>query len=220
MPRYPDSPVFYRKLAKDFPKIVRGEGCRLFDEAGKSYLDACGGAFVANLGHGLGEIADAMAEQARKVAYVNGTAFTHEPAEALAAELAALNPKGLDKAYFLGSGSEAVEAALKFARQYFVETGKPKKHKVIARTPGYHGNTLLALSASAREHYKTYFREWLVDVPRIPAPYAYRCQCQGERPECPACSGSALLEAIHREGPETVAAFIAEPIGGSSTGGA
>ncbi|MBI4346441.1 MAG: aspartate aminotransferase family protein [Elusimicrobia bacterium] len=218
MRRYPEGHVFYRKLTRSFPKIVRGDGCWLEDETGKRYLDAAGGAFVANLGHGVHEIAEAAGRQAQQVAYVNGTAFTTAAAEDLAAELAPLSPPGLDRFYFLGSGSEAVEAALKLARQYWVERGKPSKKKLIARSPGYHGNTLLALSASARGHYKTYFADWLVDVAMIPAPYAYRCSCRGEGKECPACSGSALEDAIRREGAENVCAFIAEPVGGSSTG--
>ncbi len=216
--RYPRGNVFYRKLRKSYPRIVRGEGCCLYDEDGKRYLDACGGAFVANLGHGVVEVAEEMARQARRFGYVNGTAFTHEPVERLAAELASLGPKGLDKFYFLSSGSEAVEAALKLARQYWVESGKPEKHKIIALTPAYHGNTLLALSASAREHYKTFYKGWLVDVARVKAPYAYRCPCRGEGAQCPVCTGTALEEAILREGPQNVAAFIAEPVGGSSTG--
>lgn len=215
--RYPESAVFYRALTRALPKIVRGEGCWLVDETGKRYLDASGGAFVANIGHGVAEIGAAVAEQMSRVAYVNGTAFTNDSAEALAAALAKLSPEGFDKAYFLSSGSEAVEAALKLARQYWVEKGKPGKHKIIARTPGYHGNTLLALSASAREHYKKLYGPWLVACPMIPAPYVYRCKCDGA-PDCPACSGSALEEVILKEGAGTIAAFIAEPVGGSSTG--
>jgi adenosylmethionine-8-amino-7-oxononanoate aminotransferase len=216
--RYPQGHVFYRKLTRAFPQIVRGEGCWLVDDQGKRYLDGCGGAFVASLGHGVAEIGDAMAAQAGRFAYVNGTAFTHEPVEQLASEVAALSPGDLNRVYPLSSGSEAVEAALKFARQYWVESGKPKKHGIVALTPAYHGNTLLALSASAREHYKTYYREWLVNVTRVPAPYAYRCECRGRPPLCPACDGSAVEDAILRQGPETVAAFIAEPVGGSSSG--
>jgi len=197
---------------------VRGEGCWLVDETGKRYLDASGGAMVANVGHGVTEIADALSAQARKVAYVNGTAFTTEPAEALASELAALCPGDLDKIYFLTSGSEAVEAALKLARQYWVERGKPGKRKILSFSPGYHGNTMLALSASARQHYRRFFQPWLVDVVRVPAPYSYRCECGGEDPACPTCSGTALEHAILQEGAETVAAFIGEPVGGSSTG--
>jgi adenosylmethionine-8-amino-7-oxononanoate aminotransferase len=211
--RYPETGVFYRALDREFPMIVRGEGCWLIDERGRRYLDACGGAYVANLGHGVCEVADAVAEQVRKVAYVNGTAFTNEPAEQLAAELRTLNPKGLDFAYFLSSGSEAVEAALKLARQHWVEAGKPGKHKIIARTPGYHGNTLLALSASARESYKKMFGPWLVPVTMIGAPYPYRCAAKA-----PAMTAEALETAIATEGADTVAAFIAEPVGGSSTG--
>jgi len=217
--QYPDSHVFYRKLTRRFPLITRGEGCWLIDAEGNRYLDGSGGAFVANLGHGICEIGQAMADQAAKIAYINGTAFTNEAVEALADELAPLLPAELDKFYFLGSGSEAVEAALKLARQYWVETGKPSKHKVIALSPAYHGNTLLALSASAREHYKTYYREWLVDIHRIPAPYSYRCECGGvATAACPVCDGSGLDAAIQQLGAENVAAFIVEPVGGSSTG--
>ncbi len=218
--QYPDSHVFYRKLNRRYPLITHGEGCWLVDADGKRYLDGSGGAFVANLGHGVAEIGAAMAAQAARVGYLNGTAFTSEPVEALADELAAVLPGDLDKLYFLGSGSEAVEAALKLARQYWVETGRPSKHKVIALFPAYHGNTLLALSASAREHYKTYYREWLVDIHRIPAPYSYRCECGGMTggAGCPVCSGSGLEAAILEIGAENVAAFIAEPVGGSSTG--
>ena len=215
---YPSSHVFYRKLTRAYPRIVRGEGCWLFDAEGRRYLDGCGGAFVVNVGHGVREIAEAMSGQAGRLAYVNGTAFTHDAVEALAAELAALSPGDLDLVYPLSSGSEAVEAALKLARQYWVEAGCAGKHKVIALTPGYHGNTLLALSASAREHYQTYFHEWLVDVVRVPAPYRYRCGCGGAPPYCPACSGEAVEAAIVSEGSATVAAVIAEPVGGSSTG--
>jgi adenosylmethionine-8-amino-7-oxononanoate aminotransferase len=215
---YPDTHVFFRKLTARYPLIVRGEGCWLYDARGNAYLDACGGAFVANIGHGVADIADAMAEQARRLAYVSGASMTHEAVEDFSALLAALAPGDLDKVYPLSSGSDAIEAALKLARQYWVDSGRARKHKIIALTPAYHGNTLLALSASAREHYKTLYREWLVDVVRIPAPYAYRCECGGSTPLCGACNADNLEAAIHREEADTVAAFIAEPVGGSSTG--
>ena len=216
---FPETHVLFRKLTSRLPVIERGEGCWLYDADGTAYLDACGGAYVVNVGHGVAEIADAMAEQARRLAYVSGMAFSHDPVEELAAELAALAPGDLDKVYPLSSGSDAIEAALKLTRQYWLESGRTRKHKIIALAPAYHGNTLLALSASAREHYRRIYGDWLVDVVRIPAPYAYRCGCGGVPPYCPACSGAALEEAIVREDPETVAAFIAEPVGGSSTGG-
>lgn len=217
--RYPQTSVFYRDLKRAYPRVAYGRGCYLYDEEGRRYLDACAGAFVANLGHGDVEIAEVLKTQAGRIAYVNGTAFTSGPAEELADEIARLSPPGLDKVYFLSSGSEAVEAALKLARQYWVESGRPAKHTIIALKPGYHGNTLLALSASARPHYKKFYEPWLVPTRQIPAPYSYRCLCRGAR-ECLNCSGEALERAIAEEGAHTVAAFIAEPVGGSSTGAA
>lgn len=212
------SNVFYRKLNRRYPRIVRGEGCWLFDSEGRRYLDGSGGAFVANLGHGVPEIAAALAEQAARIGYLNGTTFTHDPVEQLGAEIAALMPAGLDLIYPLCSGSEAVEAALKLARQFWVESGRPGKRKIVALAPSYHGNTLLALSVSGRPHYATPFRDWLIEVVRVPAPYPYRCDCHGAAPLCPRCSGDALEAALLEAGPDTVAAVIAEPIGGSSTG--
>ncbi len=207
----PGSRVFYRKLNTALPRIVRGSGVYLFDDSGKRYLDACGGAMVCNVGHGVPEIADALAEQARKVSYVNGTAFTNEPVEELADLLATKTPAGVDRAYFLSSGSEATEAALKLARQYHVERGESTRRAVVAQSPGYHGNTLFALSASARGHYRAMFGPWLTDVVMIEAPYPYR---NAEA----LTDASALETAILQAGPQNVAAFIVEPIGGSSTG--
>ncbi|HEV2037721.1 MAG TPA: aspartate aminotransferase family protein [Candidatus Eremiobacteraceae bacterium] len=212
------SHVFYRKLNREMPVIVRGQGVYLYDASGKRYLDACGGAMVASVGHGVKEIADAIGAQAAALEYVNGTMFSNEPVERLADALIERAPRGIEKAYFLSSGSEAVEAALKLARQYHVERGEPSRRIIIARTPGYHGNTLLALSASARPHYRQLFEPWLVDVRMIDAPYPYRAGELGARSK--AMTGAALEDAIKNAGPENVAAFIAEPIGGSSTGAA
>src|SRR5256884_1410879 len=184
--RYPDSHVFYRKLGRSYPRIVRGEGCWLYDEQGKGYLNAVGGAYVANLGHSNPEIAEALARQAREFGYVSATAFTHGPVEELARELAATLPGELDKLYFLSSGSEAVEAALKLARQYWIQAGKARQHRIIPLNPSYHGNTVLALSASAREQYKLPFREWLGDVGHIPPPSPHRRRRPGRDPTPPA----------------------------------
>jgi adenosylmethionine-8-amino-7-oxononanoate aminotransferase len=173
---------------------------------------------VVNVGHGVSEIADALACQARTVAYVNGTMFTTDPVEEFAAEVARLSPGDLELVYPLGSGSEAVEAALKLARQYWLEDGRSSKQKLLALAPSYHGNTLLAMSASSREPYRGRFSSWLVRVIHVAAPYPYHCECQGREPLCPACSGDALEAAILKEGPETIAAFIGEPVGGSATG--
>ncbi len=204
--------MFYRRLDREFPLAVRAEGCWIEDESGRRYLDAVGGAFVVNAGHGVAEIAAAIGEQAARLAYVNGTQFTHAAAEELAAELAEILPEPLRYSYFLSSGSEAVEAAVKLARQVQVERGRPGRWKVLSRSPSYHGNTLAALALSGREHYRKTYGPLLLDLPRFPAPDPYR------HPGCPACTGEALAEAIAREGAETIAAVIVEPIGGSSTG--
>jgi adenosylmethionine-8-amino-7-oxononanoate aminotransferase len=216
--QFPESHVFYRKLRRQYPRIIRGQGCYLYDAEGRRYLDGCGGAYVSNVGHGVSEIADALACQAATLGYVSGTTFTHDAVEQFAAELAELSPGDLDFVYPLASGSEAVEAGLKLARQYWVEAGRPAKHKVIAFTPSYHGNTLLALSASSREPYRTVYREWVAEIIRVPAPYSYRCNCQGTAPLCSTCNGDAVEAAIAREGADSIAALIGEPVGGSSTG--
>ena len=218
--RYPDTPLLYRNLARNYPLIVKARGCWVHDDEGHSYLDGCGGAFVTSLGHGVDEIVTAVADATREVGYVSGLALTNPAAETLAEELAELALGDLRHFFFLSSGSDAIEAAVKLARQYWVETGRTAKRLVIALTPAYHGNTLLALSLGARQRYQTFFAPWLLEVPRIPAPYAYRCPCRGSDPSCPRCSGSALDTLIQELGPENVAAFVAEPIGGSSTGAA
>jgi adenosylmethionine-8-amino-7-oxononanoate aminotransferase len=214
--RYPDSALFYRRLDRGFPLAVRGEGVWIEDESGRRCLDGCSGAFVAAAGHGVAEIAAAVAAQARELAYVNGSQFTNPAAEALAAELAEVLPEPLRFSYFLSSGSEAVEAAVKLARQYWCERGRPEKWKIISRNPSYHGNTLAALALSGREHYRRVYRPLLLDLPRIPAPDPYR----HPGPGCAACDGEALAAELAAQGPETVAAFLAEPIAGSSGGAA
>lgn len=213
--RFPESAVFYRKLRHEFPFAVCAEGSWIEDDSGRRWLDASGGAAVANLGHGgalAGVIAEAVAAEIRTLGYVNGTQFTHRAVEELAAELVALTPGDLDFAYFLASGSEAVEAAVKLARQVQVESGRPEKWKVISRVPSYHGNTLAALALSGREHYRTIYGPLLLDLPRIPAPDLYR------DPQGPGATSEALEAEILRQGPGSIAAFIAEPIGGSSSG--
>jgi adenosylmethionine-8-amino-7-oxononanoate aminotransferase len=210
--KYPDSFVFYRKLNKEIPRAVSASGVRIIDEEGKQYFDASGGAVVVNVGHGVSEIADSVAEQIRELAYVNGTQFTNQPAENLAAELAEVLPGSLKYSYFLGSGSEANEAAIKLARNYWYEKGKKSKWKIISRNPSYHGNTLATLSLSGREHYRAVYGPLLTDFPRIPAPDPYR------HPDSKASSGELLEEEILKQGADSVAGFILEPIIGSSAG--
>ena len=219
--RYPDGHVLLRNLTRDFPIVSHGEGVYLYDTNGKKYLDAAGGALVVSVGHGNKEVVSRIADQLGRVAYVNGTQFTSSVTEELADRLCAISPGlGFSRASFLCSGSEAVEAALKFVRQLWVERGRPSKSKIIARTPSYHGNTMLALSASGRPHYKKYYGPWLTDITVIPATYEYRSPLKDYEKEGAEYYAKFLEDAILKEGPENVAAFIVEPIIGSAAGGA
>lgn len=210
--QFPDSFVFYRQLSREYPLIERGSGIYLFDKDGKRYLDASGGAMVTTVGHGVAEIADAVANQMRTIAYVNNSTFTNHAVEELAASLSEILPSTLKYSYFLSSGSEAIEASVKLARQFWHDRGALTKWKIISRRPSYHGNTLTALSLSGREHYRAVFAPLLTPFPHIPAPDSYR------HADCDACTGEILEKEILRQGPESVAAFLAEPIIGASAG--
>jgi adenosylmethionine-8-amino-7-oxononanoate aminotransferase len=216
--RYPEGSVLYRNLHRSFPLITSGRGCYLRDADGKRYLDGSGGAAVVNIGHGVREVAAVLSRQAGKAAYLSGAQFTHGPVEKLAAAVASFLPFGDGKVFFLTSGSEAVEASIKLARQYWVESGRPEKHRVISLSPSYHGNTLAALSLTARKHYQEVFRPLLLESARIPAPYCYRCPLHLEPSGCGGKCARELEKMIDRIGRQKVSAFIGEVIGGSSTG--
>jgi adenosylmethionine-8-amino-7-oxononanoate aminotransferase len=223
--RYPQGSVLLRALGRDLPVISHGEGIYLFDRDGKCYVDASAGALVASVGHGNREVADAVHAQLLRVGYVNGTQFTSEATEALAARLAALVASELPRfgparSAFLCSGSEAIEAAVKFARQLWMERGEPARAKLVARVPSYHGNTLYALSASGRPHYRTLYGPLLSAVLATPAPYPYRCGLDDYAKGGAEHYAGQLEALIEREGPGTIAAFIVEPIIGSSAGAA
>ena len=216
--RYPQGSVLYRNLHRSYPLIGSGRGCYLTDNAGRRYLDGSGGAAVVNIGHGVRKVAAAMSRQAGRAAYLNGVQFTHEPVEKLAAAVASFLPFPDGKVFFLTSGSEAVEASIKLARQYWLERGRTEKSRVISLTPSYHGNTLAALSLSARKHYQEAFRPLLLKSARIPAPYCYRCPWDAAPADCGVRCALELEKAIGKLGREKVSAFIGEVIGGSSTG--
>ncbi len=216
--RFPQGSVLYRNFHKSFPLIRAGRGSYLYDVNGKKYLDGSGGAAVVNIGHGVKEVAAALSRQAGKAAYLSGVQFTHEPVEKLAARVSSFLPFPDAKLFFLTSGSEAIEASIKLARQYWVETGKPAKYRVISLSPSYHGNTLAALSLSARKHYQEAFRPLLLASARIPAPYCYRCPWDLQPSGCGVKCAHELEKTIEKLGREKVSAFIGEVIGGSSTG--
>jgi adenosylmethionine-8-amino-7-oxononanoate aminotransferase len=208
--------VFHRRLQHNYPTIHRGEGVYLYDTAGRRYLDAAGGALVANIGHGVTQVVEAMAAQAQRVAFSHGTQFTSEPLETYAAALGELSPIPDPWVYLVSGGSEAVETALKLARQVCVARGEPGRYKIIARWSSYHGATLGGLSASGRAPLRRPYAPLLMDVPHIPPAYCYRCPFGQTYPLCGVACADALEAEILRQGPETVAAFIAEPVVGAT----
>ena len=214
-----NSNIFPRHSSYDLPNAVGGDGCYIIDENGKRYLDASGGAAVSCLGHSDKTIQKAIIEQTEKLAFAHTSFFTSEPAELLANLLAKHSPEGLDKVYFVSSGSEAVEASLKLARQYFVEIGKPEKHKVISRKQSYHGNTLGALAAGGNIWRRSFFEKLLVETSLISPCYPYRHQTQDETElEYGLRVANELEEEIINLGSENVMAFIAETVVGATAG--
>ncbi|MDG1378182.1 MAG: aspartate aminotransferase family protein [Yoonia sp.] len=213
------SHIFPRHTKQLPPTAVRGSGCYLYDETGKEYLDASGGAAVSCLGHGDQALIDAVKAQLDSLAYAHTGFFTSEPAEKLADILIAHAPEGLDRVYLVSGGSEAMEAALKLARQYFVEKGEPNRGRVIARKQSYHGNTMGALSAGGNAWRRAQFGPLLIDMSHIDPCYEYRLRKEGESLDDYGIRAANLLEEeLLRVGPETVMAFAAEPVVGATAG--
>jgi adenosylmethionine-8-amino-7-oxononanoate aminotransferase len=211
--------LLHRQIKTDLPIAVGGEGIELIDKTGKRYLDACGGAAVSCLGHGHPDVKAALHAQLDKLAYAHTGFFTTEAAEALADRLIADAPDGLSYAYLVSGGSEAVEAALKMARQYFVEKGEPQRRHIIARRQSYHGNTLGALAAGGNEWRRSQFRPLLVETHHIDPCYAYRYQRPEESDEAYGeRAAQALEEKISELGGENVIAFVAETVVGATAG--
>ena len=174
------SHVFGRDTRTTFPVAVRGEGLFLYDADGKRYLDASGGAAVSCLGHGHPAVREAIKRQVDRLGYAHTGYFTNEPQELLADELIAHAPRGLTRAFFVTGGSEATEAALKLARQYHVECGRPERQHFISRKFSYHGNTLGALSVSGHRTRRETYLPLLGEVSHISACFAYRGKHDGE----------------------------------------
>ncbi|PQV56998.1 adenosylmethionine-8-amino-7-oxononanoate aminotransferase [Defluviimonas denitrificans] len=213
------SHIFPRHTKSAPPVAVGGEGCYLLDSTGKRYLDGSGGAAVSCLGHGDTAVTEAIKAQLDKLAFAHTGFLTSEPAEALADLLIAHAPGRLDRVYLVSGGSEATEAAIKLARQYWVEKGEPQRGRLIARKQSYHGNTIGALSAGGNEWRRAQFGPLLLDVSHIDPCYDYRYRAEGESPEAYGRRAADALEAeILRLGPETVMAFMAEPVVGATAG--
>ena len=216
----PSPHVFPRHTKAELPVAVAGDGCFLIDRDGKRYLDGCGGAAVSCLGHSDKAVVEAIKAQLDTLPYAHTGFFTTEPAEALAGALAARAPEGIDRVYFVSGGSEAAEAAIKLARQYFLEKGEPKRANVIARWQSYHGNTLGALAAGGNQWRRQQFEPLLTDaMHHVDACHYWRWGAEGESEEAYGRRAADALEAkILELGPETVAAFMAEPVVGATMG--
>ncbi len=210
--------VFYRNLKKSYPTVDRGEGVYIYDTEGKQYIDGSGGAAVVGIGHGVKEITEAMVHQANRISFSHGSHFTSQSAIDLASKLVELSPKGLTRVYFLSGGSEAVETAVKLARQYQVERGKPGKYKVISRWTSYHGNTLGALALSGHTGRRRHYLPLIQHTPHIAPAYCYRCPFGLEPQTCDLECALDLEKTLLYEGPDSVSAFIAEPIVGATAG--
>ncbi len=215
------SHVLHRNISITVPTVKSAEGNYLIDDTGKKYLDASGGAAVSCLGHTNKRVINAIKAQLDKVSFAHTGVFSNEPAEQLATYLVENAPDGFGqgRAMFLGSGSEAMEAALKLARQYHLERGDDKRSKIIARDRSYHGNTLGALATGGHKQRQKPFDPLLIDVAHIPPCYKYRFMKNAEtEDEFGFRMANTLEEEILKQGRETVAAFVAEPVSGASLG--
>lgn len=213
------SRVFHRNPRDSYPVAVRGDGAYLVDRDGKRYLDASGGAAVSCLGHSDASVVKAIQEQLSRLAFAHTSFFTNEPMEALADTLIARAPAPLDMAYFVSGGSEAIEAALKLARQYFVEKGEPQRRYLIGRRQSYHGNTLGALAVGGNAWRRKQFEPLLVEATHVSPCYAYRGMQAGETEAAYGERLAAELEAeILRLGGDRVIAFVAETVAGATLG--
>jgi len=211
------SRLFYQTRARR-PMLDRAEGIYLWDVNGKRYIDGSSGAMVSNIGHSNPRVLDAMRTQMDKSTFGYRLHFETQPAEDLASRVAELSPPGHEKVFFVSGGSEAVESAIKIARQYRYVTGDTKRSKLISRSPSYHGSTMGALSLTSYRPLTDPFTPLFVDMPKIPAPRCYLDRDDLSDDERGIKYAEMLRQKIIDEGSETVLAFVMEPIGGASTG--
>ncbi|WLD91502.1 aspartate aminotransferase family protein [Alkalihalobacillus sp. AL-G] len=205
-------------VGAQYPEVAYGKGIFLYDTEGNRYLDGASGAVTANIGHGVTEIIEAMKEQAEKISFVYRSQFTNRPAEELADKLSQIAPGDLNYVFFVNSGSEAMETALKIAVQYWQEKGRKEKDRVISRWTSYHGITLGALSMSGHVLRRNRFSSLLADYPVVSPPYCYQCPFYDTYPTCGMKCANELETAIQRIGSDKVAAFVFEPVIGAAGG--
>jgi adenosylmethionine-8-amino-7-oxononanoate aminotransferase len=212
-----NSHLFYQTRLRR-PLLDRAEGIYLWGVDGKRYLDGSSGAMVSNIGHSNPYVLDAMRRQMERSTFGYRLHFENEPAERLAARLAKLSPEGHSKVFFVSGGSEAVESCIKLARQWAVATGQGRRWRVISREPSYHGSTYGALAVTGYAPLNDPFRPMVQEMPKIPAPRCYLDRDNFSDAERGLRYAEMLRDKILEIGPETVLAFIMEPIGGASTG--
>lgn len=205
-------------LDKEYPVISHGNGVYLYDITGKKYLDGSSGAVTASIGHHVQAVIDAMADQASKVSFVYRSQFSSVPAEKLATKLSSITPGDINWSFFVNSGTEAVETAMKISIQYWQEVGKPDKNQIISRWKSYHGITIGALSLSGHADRRKRFEPLLEKSPVVEPPYCYRCPFHLEYPSCGLKCAEDLERAILEIGEENIAAFVAEPVIGAAAG--
>jgi adenosylmethionine-8-amino-7-oxononanoate aminotransferase len=211
--------ILHRAANAVMPVAVGGAGIEIFDAEGRRYLDASGGAAVSCLGHGHPDVIAALRRQLDALAYAHTAFFTTEAAERLADRLIEDAPPGIDRVYLVSGGSEAVEAALKMARQYFVEIGEPQRSAIVARRQSYHGNTLGALAAGGNAWRRAQFEPLLIETHHVDPCYAYRLKREGEsEADYAARAAQALEDKLLEIGPDRVIAFVAETVVGATAG--
>ena len=211
------SNLFYQTKSPR-PMLDRAEGIYMWDKSGKRYIDGSSGAMVSNIGHSNPKVLAAMRAQMEKSTFGYRLHFQTEASETLAAKVAELAPAAMNKVFFVSGGSEAVESCLKLARQYVLTQGQAQRFKVISRYPSYHGSTLGALAITGYAPMSAPFDPMMQRMPKVPAPRAYLDGLDADDPATGPHYANMLEAKILEEGPETVLAFIVEPVGGASTG--
>jgi len=212
-----ESHLFYQTTSRR-PRVARSEGIYLWDTGGKRYIDASSGPMVSNIGHSNPRVLAAMKQQMDRATFAYRLHFENDAAESLATLTASLMPEGVDRIFFVSGGSECIESCLKLARQYAVVSGQASRWKVISLFPSYHGSTLGAAAVTGMHQFVEPFRQMIREMPKIPAATCYLDRDELTHEERGRKYAAMLREEIERQGPETVLAFIMEPVGGASTG--
>lgn len=214
--------IFPRNFSDDYPFAEHAEGVYLYDTTGKRYLDACAGSAVVSIGHGVREIADAMARQAAKLPYAHSSQFHTETAENLAQLIAGSfpGPSQSVRVHFTSGGSEATETAIKIIRQYWLACKRPQRNRLVSRWHGYHGTTMGALAVSGNKKQRRDYQSLLPQVDHISPCFCYHCWLEKEYPSCELACASELQSVIDNSGTENVAAFFFEPVVGATSGAA